>query len=562
VENGDIAPARISDENYEEVCKLAESALIALGVKNSLSHIELKIGTKGCKLIEVASRMGGDDIYENVKHVWAEDLVKIGLQVACGVHVTHKKRDPKGCVICRYFIPSSSGIITNISGIQEVKKRRNVLEISLSKHVGDAVLVPPEGFDNMGWVITKGRTYQEAQSQMDWVFNNLEINVTRFSKGSSLGKTIRKDSLSSASLVRSQIMRAAKLGGIKVLDVNTLKRLHLGIIYNSSLPYDNNSMKARDIGEDIHRILLSRGYRVSLFDMNESPIPIHKLETAGLDFVLNLCEALHNSTHLESHAAALLDVLQLPYSGSGPATMSLCVDKISIKKLFHFHEIPTPAWDYVYSMEDDIRTDLQYPLIVKPANTDNSFGITNESVVTNREDLMRQIAQVVEGYRRPALIEEYVEGDEYDVCLLGNDDDVRVLPLIRSIFDRMPRGYWHIYGTESKSEEDGSVYNKIRIEKPAKIGEKLAQLLTEISLDVFNLVNCRDYAKVEIRVDKTGNPYVLEVNPNPPIGRDYFFSWSSKLDGLDYEEMIEELLFTAVQRYRSSRLYFDMLEDD
>jgi D-alanine-D-alanine ligase len=242
--------------------------------------------------------------------------------------------------------------------------------------------------------------------------------------------------------------------------------------------------------------------------------------------------------------------------------MSLCVDKISIKKLFHFHEIPTPAWDYVYSMEDDIRTDLQYPLIVKPANTDNSIGITNESVVTNREDLMRQIAQVVEGYRRPALIEEYVEGDEYDVCLLGNDDDVRVLPLIRSIFDRMPRGYWHIYGTESKSEEDGSVYNKIRIEKPAKIGEKLAQLLTEISLDVFNLVNCRDYAKVEIRVDKTGNPYVLEVNPNPPIGRDYFFSWSSKLDGLDYEEMIEELLFTAVQRYRSSRLYFDMLEDD
>lgn len=551
IEYGDIAPARVTEEQEEEVEKLAESSLIALGVKNSLSHIELKITPSGPKLIEVASRMGGDDIYHNVRAVWGEDMVKIGLQVAVGQKVDFKPRDPREHVICKYFIPSLSGVVTNVTGAKEVKQSKDVIDLFLSKEVGDSVLVPPEGFENMGWVVVRGDSYQEAQTNCDWVFRNLQINVTPYHKRSALGKTTRKDSLSSASLVRREIMRAAKLEKIKRIDLDAIKKLHIGIICNSQMPVDNEAFRPNPVGQEIYDILRSRDYTASLFDMSETPIPIKKLQEAELDLVLNLCEALHNNTHLEPHGAALLDILQLPYTGSIPGSMAVCLDKITVKKLLNYHDIPTPAWDFAFKMTDELRSDLNYPLIVKPGNTDNSFGINNESVVTNKNELQRQLELIIEGYRRPALVEEYVEGDEYDICLLGNDENIRILPIIRSMFDAMPPGFWHIYGSDAKKgDEKDNAYDLIKIERPARISQSLAKLMTEIALDVYNLFELQDYGKVEIRVDKNGNPYVLEINPNPPIGRDDFMSLSSNVEGNSYEEFLEEVIYHAVQRYK------------
>jgi D-alanine-D-alanine ligase len=257
---------------------------------------------------------------------------------------------------------------------------------------------------------------------------------------------------------------------------------------------------------------------------------------------------------MEPHAAALMDLLQIPYTGSSSATISQCMDKITVKKLFLYHEIPTPAWDYVYSMDEEIRDDLHFPLIVKPADTDNSYGINNQSVVKNRAELKKQLHAVIVGLGRPALIEEYIDGDEYDVCILGSGEDVRVLPPIRSIFDRMPKGYWHIYAHSSKTDNGDPAYDAIRIEKHPKISKKLASLINNIALDVYSLFDCLDYGKVELRVDRQGNPYVLEVNPNPPIGKDDFMALAAKTDGYDYGDFIEEILYRAVDRYRQKPL--------
>jgi D-alanine-D-alanine ligase len=553
IECGDFAPPRLPKDALDEAVKLAESSLIALGVKNSMAHIEMKIGSKGPKLIEVASRMGGDDIYLYTKQVWGEDLIKIALQIAVGEKVEVKRREAKECILGRYFIPPASGIVTNISNAQESKKLKNVLNLVIKKDVGDAVLVPPEGFETIGWVVTRGQTFQEAQSHLDDVMKTLDINVTKFTKGFSLGRSILSE-LSSASFLRDKIMRAARIEKIRTIDLDALKKLHIGIITNSQVPLLDDSTRENRIGEELRAILDARGYRVSLFDMSESPIPIRKIEAANLDFVLNLCEALHNSLHLESHAAALLDVLQIPYSGSNPSTLSLCLDKITVKKLFEYHEIPTPDWDYAYSMDDEIRSDLRYPLIVKPANTDNSYGITNESIVTNKAELQRQLERVIVEYNRPALVEEFIEGDEFDACIIGNDEHVRVLPLLRSIFEGMPEGWWPIYGSDEREDFE------IKLEKPARIPEKLSNLLTEIALDCYNLFGLQDYGKIEFRVDRSGNPYVLEVNPNPPLGQEYFFPMAAQIDGVQYDDLLEELILIAVQRYKSSKSLSHMLE--
>lgn len=559
VEYGDIAPARLSEEEENEAIKLAESSLIAMGVKNSLAHIELKITPQGPKIIEVGSRMGGDDIYFNVKYVWDIDMVEVALQIALGQKVDIKIKEPDDVVICRYFIPDYSGVITNIEGVEDVKKMKGVLHIALTKNVGDAILVPPEGFENAGWVVTTGKNYQEAETLMEKVFKMVEIKVTRFHKDSCLGKTARQDPMSCASLARANILRASKFAKIRAIDESALKKLHIGVVTNSMIPVYADQFKSNPDGEIIRDILLREGYKVDLFDMNEVPLPIKKLQTADLDFVFNLCETIYNSTFLEAHAAALFDILQLPYTGSSPVAIGLAQDKIKVKKILEFHGIPTPEWDYVEDMSDEVRDDLKYPLIVKPSNADNSFGINNASVVTNPTELRKQLEIIVKDYKRPALIEEYVEGEEYDVCLIGNGDEVEVLPLIRSTFQKMPKGYWHIYTSDVRNEEDKKVHDSIKVEKPAlKIPKKLDTLISEIAIDVYNTFDCHDYAKVEMRVDKHGNPFVLEINPNPQLGEEDFLPVAAKLAGYKYDELLETILWMAVQRYKDKPPFYHL----
>lgn len=558
VEYGDIAPARIDEDKELGIIKLAESALIALGVENSLSHIEIKITSKGPRIVEIASRMGGDDIYSNVKHIWGVDMVEIGLRIACKRRANYTKKPDACCVVCRYFIPEFSGIITNISGFKEFKKNRNVIDIVINKNVGDAILVPPEGFENAGWAIVKGRTYQEADTLMNKVIKSVEINVTKFHKDSSLGKTKRKSALSAASITRNEIIRASKIAKIRSIDLNEIRKLKIGILTNSSIPLNDKETKSYTVGESIKTILEGMGYHIHLFDMNEMPLPIKKIQSANLDFMINLCETIYDSTFLKSHAAALLDMLQLPYTGSSPSTLALCLDKIKVKKLLDYHEIPTPEWDYVESMDETISSELRYPLIVKPANAENSFGISNNSVVTTEKQLKKQLEMIVEGFKRPALIEEYIEGDEYDVCVIGNEEDIEVLPLMRSIFNKIPKKYWHIYSSDLRNEKNNEILDYIRIEKPAKIPKKMDALISEMAMDVYNIFDCHDYAKVELRVDKNGNPFIIEINPNPSIEQDTFLPMAAKLAGYQYEDFIEEIIWMAVQRYKNKPPFYHL----
>lgn len=561
METGDYLPPRINTEQKNELIRTTEAALIILGVKDSLAHVEIKLTKTGPKIIEVASRLGGEYTHKNIEQVYGVDLIKTGCEIALGINTDVKPAEPKKYIMGKFFIPKTSGVINKISGFDDIKKDERVLDYYLHKKVGDAVSIPPDGYENIGWVLAEGNSYAEVESTIANAFEKVRIEVSPFRSYSSIGKTLRKNRFSSALLAKG----SDKIEKIRQTTGEDIKNLHVGIACNiyESKEEENGAVEhdLMSIGKNIEKTLKERGYKITFFDFNNLPKVFNELKRKNVDLVFNVCERINNSSLLEPHAAAILDALQIPYTGSNPFTLGLCIDKIRVKKLLAYHNIPTPRWDYAYEIDDEIRDDLRYPLIVKPGNTDNSIGITNESVVANKQELDRQLRKVIMELGRPALVEEYIEGDEYDVTIIGSDEEnLRVLPLSRSIFKEMPAGYWHIYPFDAKwSESENNPYNKIIVQRPPKnIDKKLEALISEIALDTYNILDCHDYGRVEIRVDEYGNPYVLELNPNPSIDINDCVPASAELVGMDYGKFLEEIIKMTIRRYKDRPPYYHL----
>jgi len=564
-DSGQSIPSSLPEKKQEELLDLAEETLEKLGVQNGCIHFEAKATKHGPMPIEVNLRMGGDYVYSYIKGAWDADMIELAVKVALGQFIkVHKEDSPKKHIIGWDLSSKESGILVQLDISPKVEKSKYLEEMHIFKKIGDPILIPPMGYEYLGWLTVSGENLIDAQDNLRDLLDEIEYTVVKFDPASSLGKTTRKHGASFASLNNTEsFLRAAKLEKFKMMSTKNLRNLHVGIACNifndpSASAVEQDLMS---VGKNIQMTLEGLGYKkVTFFDFNNLPKVFNDLLKSDVDIVFNVAERINDSSLLEPHAASILDVLQIPYTGSSPFTLSLCIDKIRVKKLLNYHNIPTPLWDYAYTMDDDLRSDFKYPLIVKPANTDNSIGITNDSVVTTDKQLKKQMEKIIKEIGRPALIEEYIEGDEYDVSIVGSEeDDLRVLPLSRSVFDKMPKGYWHIYPFEAKWSTD-PVYDKcITIQRPPKnISRRLASLISEIALDTYNILDCHDYGRVEVRVDKNGNPYVLELNPNPSINIGDCVPNCAKLTGQDYGEFIEDIIRMAIKRYKSHPPYYHL----
>lgn len=559
VETGQCIPSRLSTAQQAELVALAEETLERLGVRDGCIHFEAKYGARGPVPIEANLRMGGDEVYDFVRTAWGVDLIENAARIALGLYIAPiaKPATPRKVVSGKYFLPEASGVLTSLSVPDKVESG----ELHFFKRVGDAVLAPPLGFEYLGWAYAVADTLGEAEEQCERIMAGVGMEVAKFTRGSSLGRTVRRNALSSARFSRDAVLGAARIEHIRTLAMEEQRSLHVGIASNGFADSEDPiEAELTSDAQTIARTLGERGYRTSFLDFNDPFEAVRQVQDLRVDIVFNLCERINQSSLLEPHCAALFDILRVPYTGSPPSTLSLCLDKIRVKKLFSFHRIPTPRWDYLYATDEQMDENFPLPAIVKPANSDSSIGITNDSVVDSRDALLNRIDYVVNELHRPALIEEFVDGDEYDVSIMGNwADQQRVLPLSRSMFDALPEGYWHIYPYEAKFLGSDVHKRSIEVQRPPRgVSSRLTSLISEIALDAYNVVGCSDYGRVEVRVDARGNPYVLEVNPNPSIGPTDCVPSVAALEGPDYGDFLEEILRLAIRRYRDRPPYYHL----
>jgi D-alanine-D-alanine ligase len=273
---------------------------------------------------------------------------------------------------------------------------------------------------------------------------------------------------------------------------------------------------------------------------------IHWLKEIRPDVVFNLCESVYGNACWEMNIPALLDLFRIPYTGSSPLTLGLCLDKGKVKDILQSQGILTPRYT-VLDRGDPIPGD-GFPLIVKPLHEDGSLGIWKESVVNDDEALSRQIRYVVERYQQPALIEEFIDGRELNVGLLETDGKVEVLPISEIDYSEFPEGVPKICGYEAKWEAESLEYQKSKPICPAQLEPVVQKRVEQIALKVFKLFGCQDYARVDMRLDSEGKAFVLEVNPNPDISPQSGMARAIKVQGMTYTEFIGNLLERALLR--------------
>ncbi|MDH5533375.1 MAG: ATP-grasp domain-containing protein [Candidatus Pacebacteria bacterium] len=559
IETGDTFPSILDLSIQKQLVDMAETILEKFGVTDGLVHFEAKYTSKGPVPIEVNLRLGGGYYYSFIKRAWGVDLIKQAVNIAVGTHIPRieKPAIPKEYFNGFCFIQNTSGIISSLDFPEKFDKSLRVHDFTFFNQLGDTILTPPASYDYLGWITAAGDTPQDAEDNLEKAKKLISYEIVPFSNESNMGRTQRTKPSSPAWLQPQYLKGKARLERLRHTDRIQQRTLKIGIACNAYSNQDGSvESELASVGNTIQNTLNARGYTTTFLDFNNIESVINILKSNKIDLVFNVGERLNSSSLLEPHIASLFDMFQVPYTGSNPLTLGFCIDKIKVKKLLTYHEIPTAKWDYIYNLEEKVRDDLSYPLIVKPSNTDNSIGITQDSVVRNPEELKKQMTYVIKELGCPALIEEYLEGDEYDVSIIGTDpDNIRVLPLSRTVFSRIPKGMWNIYSFDSKwAEQDFKSY--IDEERPPKkVNKKLLSLITEIALDTYSILECHDYGRVEIKLDGKGNPHVLELNPNPSINTADCLPSVAALSGIDYGDFLEEIIASAIKRYKDKPAY-------
>ncbi len=262
--------------------------------------------------------------------------------------------------------------------------------------------------------------------------------------------------------------------------------------------------------------------------------------------IFNLCESIRDKTYLEPYVISVYEYLHFRYTGSSRLTISTCLNKARTKEIFKAHGVPTAPFQVIGP--PTVRRQLDFPLFVKPVAEDASLGITMDSVVENERELRQQVRFIWDTYRQPALVESFIDGREFNVTLLGNENP-RVLPLSEINFREIPDPKMRIVTFKGKWVEDSDDYKLTQVISPAKINESLREKISEVAVRAYQTMGLHDYGRVDIRV-QNGEPYVLEVNPNADLAPDAGIARAARVAGMSYDELADEIVRLAAHRYR------------
>lgn len=275
-----------------------------------------------------------------------------------------------------------------------------------------------------------------------------------------------------------------------------------------------------------------------------------------IDYVFNLCdEGFYNNPRKELHVPAALEILGIPYTGSGPKCLATCYDKSAVRGIAKEMGIPVPTSFMVLPGSEGAKIPSSYPVIVKPNLGDSSFGIFADSVVNDKEALLNAIDRLRKqfGYDKPILVEEFLPGKDLTVSIIGQPDgSYRVLPITQEDYSALPSNLPRICGYEAKWDPE-SPYWKIKT-IPADLPQDVEEEIVGWSLMLSARLECRDYVRLDWRLDSSGRPKLLEVNPNPGWCWDGHLAKAAALAGMSYAEMLKAILEAAEERLGVKRV--------
>ncbi|MGE5797899.1 MAG: D-alanine--D-alanine ligase family protein [Ignavibacteria bacterium] len=279
---------------------------------------------------------------------------------------------------------------------------------------------------------------------------------------------------------------------------------------------------------------------------------LEKLKEKRPDIVFNISEGF-NGVSREAQIPAILDMLQIPYSGSDPLTLSTCLDKARTKEILSYHKIPNSKFFVAENLTQTAHHGLNYPLMVKPVSEGSSKGIFLSSFVKNDKELKKEVERILSEYGQAALIEEFLPGREFTVAIIGNGGEAEVLPIVEINYEEFPDGFTPIYSYEAKWILDTKENPLEVFTCPAKISSRLEGKIKTAALNAYHVLRCRDWSRIDVRLDADREPNIIEVNPLPGILPDVkensCFPKAARTAGLGYNDMINKVLYVAAKRH-------------
>jgi D-alanine-D-alanine ligase len=328
-----------------------------------------------------------------------------------------------------------------------------------------------------------------------------------------------------------------------------MKKLAIGLTYDLKTDYIPDVDDPKDVSaefdpprvvEILEEALKTLGHEV--IRIGNARQVLDNIKDIKVDIVFNIAEGLKGRNR-ESQVPIILEMMDIPFVGADGLTLGLTLDKVLAKKVFLTENLLTPKYFEADTLDKIDGKCMNYPLIVKPKFEGSSKGIDDDSLVRDPASMRKQIEKIINVYDEPALVEEFIEGKELTAALLGNEDP-EVLPLVQvKIDDKLDLG--ELFYTYERINSD-----KLQYVCPAQISRELTEKINDIAVAAYKAVGCKDFGRVDFRIDNQGNPYVLEVNPLPCLAIDDAYGVTAKVLGISFEDMINRILTEALKRYR------------
>ena len=307
------------------------------------------------------------------------------------------------------------------------------------------------------------------------------------------------------------------------------------------------TLDKKEVEEEVADALVKLGHEPVMYELDGTQKSLLGLARADGDLVFNLAESFAEDDTADFKIAAFLDLVGKKYTGTGAHGLMLAQDKAVAKKIFAFHGIHTPVFARCYRGRLDFSHDLQFPVIVKPAREDGSIGIEFSAVVSSIRELMERMDWLHANFDSPVLIEEYIDGREMYVGVIGNDKP-QALPVVELDLSKLPDGTPRIAAAEVKWGKGTKAYRDTKSAIATDLSDETVLALQQTAVAAYQALELRDYGRVDMRLQPDGRVQVIEVNPNPWLSSRAEFAMAARKAGRTYTELVGEIVDLALAR--------------